>query len=228
MLKQFAIIAAAVLVSGCASDLPRYRVEALARSYAIKMQGTEGLFPQEYASLLDALDDGDRLVQSGEGEEADRYYLLALSKSDLIAQMLDKEKKRQDAVRQEAEEKQREAERQQALQELKKRLEAERSSRERESKKIPEKSASSKDKEREPRQWAPYHTVKRGETLPQIAAQPDVYNDVSLWPLLYRANRDQIRDPRRIWPGQVLRIPRNLTREDLAEARRYAQEHTVP
>jgi nucleoid-associated protein YgaU len=64
----------------------------------------------------------------------------------------------------------------------------------------------------------------RGETLPQIAAQSDVYNDLTVWPLLYRANRDQIRDPGHIWPGQVLRIPRNLSREEIAEARRYSQD----
>jgi nucleoid-associated protein YgaU len=69
-----------------------------------------------------------------------------------------------------------------------------------------------------------YHTVKRGETLPQIASQADVYNDTTLWPLLYRANRDQIRDPKHLWPGQVLRIPRNVSREDSQEARRYYQE----
>jgi nucleoid-associated protein YgaU len=63
-----------------------------------------------------------------------------------------------------------------------------------------------------------------GETLPLIAAQPEVYGDATLWPLLYRANRDQIRDPRHLWPGQVLRIPRTFSREDLTEARRFAQD----
>jgi nucleoid-associated protein YgaU len=69
-----------------------------------------------------------------------------------------------------------------------------------------------------------YHTVMRGETLPQIAGEPEAYNDQTLWPLLYRANRDQIRDPGHIRPGQVLRIPRNVSREEIAEARRYGQE----
>ena len=81
-----------------------------------------------------------------------------------------------------------------------------------------------KPRQNKERLQAAYHTVKRGETLPQIAAQPDVYNDHTLWPLIYRANRDQIRDPRQIWPGQVLRIPRNIGRDDIAEARRYGQE----
>jgi nucleoid-associated protein YgaU len=72
-----------------------------------------------------------------------------------------------------------------------------------------------------------YHTVMHGETLPQIAAGPEVYSDQTLWPLLYRANRDQIRDPGHIRPGQVLRIPRIISREEIAEARRYGQEKPI-
>ena len=68
-----------------------------------------------------------------------------------------------------------------------------------------------------------YHTVKRGESLPSISALPEVYDDSQLWPILYRANRDQIRDPKYISPGQLLRIPRNLTREDILEAVRSSR-----
>jgi nucleoid-associated protein YgaU len=49
------------------------------------------------------------------------------------------------------------------------------------------------------------HVVQPGETLWQIAAQ--VAGDPHLWPHLYRANRDQIVDPSRLHPGQVLSIP---------------------
>ena len=228
MLKQFAAIAGVLLVSGCAPSLPHFRMEALTRAYAIKAQGGQGYFPSEYASLLAALDAGDRLMQKDGGEEADRYYLLALRKADILARKLAEAKERQEADRREAEERQREADRRKSLEDLRRKLEAERIRNERESRTMAEKSGSAGVKERESRQLPQYHTVKRGETLPQIAAQPEVYNDVTLWPLLYRANRDQIRDPRRIWPGQVLRIPRNVSREDLAEARRHAQERPVP
>jgi nucleoid-associated protein YgaU len=66
------------------------------------------------------------------------------------------------------------------------------------------------------------YTVRRGETLPQIAARTEVYNDSSLWPLIYRANRDQIRDPKQLWPGQVLKIPRHFSRDEALEAKRYS------
>jgi Tfp pilus assembly protein FimV len=49
------------------------------------------------------------------------------------------------------------------------------------------------------------HVVQPGETLWQIAAQ--VAGDPHLWPRLYRANRDQIVDPSRLYPGQVLSVP---------------------
>jgi nucleoid-associated protein YgaU len=58
------------------------------------------------------------------------------------------------------------------------------------------------------------YTVRRGETLPQISARSEIYNDSTLWPIIFRANRDQIRDPKRLWPGQVITIPRNFSRID--------------
>ncbi len=51
------------------------------------------------------------------------------------------------------------------------------------------------------------HVVEEGETLSSIAAKPDVYADPYLWPVIYKANRDQIQDPARIYPTQKLRIP---------------------
>jgi nucleoid-associated protein YgaU len=51
------------------------------------------------------------------------------------------------------------------------------------------------------------HIVEPGETLWSIAAQPDVYADPYLWPLIYKFNRDQIQDPSRIYPSQKLLIP---------------------
>lgn len=49
------------------------------------------------------------------------------------------------------------------------------------------------------------HVVQPGESLWQIAAR--LGGDPQLWPVLYRANRDQIKDPSRLYPGQALLIP---------------------
>ena len=51
------------------------------------------------------------------------------------------------------------------------------------------------------------HTVESGESLWSIAGQADIYADPYLWPVIYKFNRDQIKDPARIYPSQVLQIP---------------------
>lgn len=66
------------------------------------------------------------------------------------------------------------------------------------------------------------YVVKKNETLPGIAARHDIYNDSYMWPLIYKANRDQIKDPKSVYVGQDLKIPRNVSTEEIIEARREA------
>ncbi|WP_028919368.1 LysM peptidoglycan-binding domain-containing protein [Pseudoxanthomonas suwonensis] len=49
------------------------------------------------------------------------------------------------------------------------------------------------------------YTVAKGDTLSAIAKQ--FYGKASAWPRIFDANRDQLDDPDRIQPGQVLKIP---------------------
>ena len=51
----------------------------------------------------------------------------------------------------------------------------------------------------------PIHVVQPGETLWQIAAA--LSGNPHRWPELYRANRDQIKDPSLLYPGQRLATP---------------------
>ena len=71
------------------------------------------------------------------------------------------------------------------------------------------------------------YRVRGGETLWTIAARKDVYADALLWPLLYQANRDQIKDPRQIYPGQTLSIPRQISDQSQQEARQRARESKI-
>lgn len=71
------------------------------------------------------------------------------------------------------------------------------------------------------------HKVERGESLWSIAAQPDVYADPYLWPVIYRHNRDQIVDPSQIYPDQTLVIPTRLDAETKARARAEAGAPTA-
>lgn len=71
------------------------------------------------------------------------------------------------------------------------------------------------------------YVVKEGETLWTIAARRIIYHDALLWPLIYKANRDQIKDPRQIFPEQVLAIPRDSTEKDTEEAREKARRSQI-
>jgi nucleoid-associated protein YgaU len=66
------------------------------------------------------------------------------------------------------------------------------------------------------------YVVKRNETLPSIAARHEIYNDSFMWPLIYKANRDQIKDPKVVYAGQDLKIPRDISNDEIIAARREA------
>jgi len=61
------------------------------------------------------------------------------------------------------------------------------------------------------------YVVRKGDSLSSIAAQ--TFGDPAHWRLIYEANRDRIKDPNRIFPNQVLRIPRQAPIEDFKPAR---------
>jgi LysM repeat protein len=62
------------------------------------------------------------------------------------------------------------------------------------------------------------YTVVRGDTLWGISARDNIYNNALLWPIIYKANREQIRNPNLIFPRQVLAIPRDYSQEEAAAA----------
>jgi nucleoid-associated protein YgaU len=67
------------------------------------------------------------------------------------------------------------------------------------------------------------HVVKKGECLWWIAEYEDVYNDPFMWPLIYNANKDKIKNPDLIYPGQEFSIPRaGYTEEEIKESRKSA------
>lgn len=70
------------------------------------------------------------------------------------------------------------------------------------------------------------YKVKAGETLWMIAGHAEIYNDPLLWSIIYKANRDQIRDPEVIFTDQILKIPRNITGEQRNIAIKEASEGT--
>jgi nucleoid-associated protein YgaU len=49
------------------------------------------------------------------------------------------------------------------------------------------------------------YTVVQGDSLSKIAKR--IYGKASLWREIYEANKDHIKDPDLIFPGQLLRLP---------------------
>ena len=52
---------------------------------------------------------------------------------------------------------------------------------------------------------AVYYTVKSGDSLSKIARAQ--YGDAMKYPVIFDANKPMLKDPDKIYPGQVLRIP---------------------
>ena len=68
------------------------------------------------------------------------------------------------------------------------------------------------------------YRVQRGDTLWGISGREQIYNDPFMWPLIYKANSQQIRDPDLIFPRQIFVIPRDYTPEEAAAAIQRARQ----
>lgn len=67
------------------------------------------------------------------------------------------------------------------------------------------------------------YTVKKGESLWWISKYKDIYDDPYLWPIIYQANKGQIKKPNLIYPGQKLKIPRTgISMAEIKKARKQA------
>lgn len=61
-----------------------------------------------------------------------------------------------------------------------------------------------------PEYYEDTHIVVKGECLWFISGYEHIYNNPTKWGIIYRANRDQIKDPDLIYPDQIFKIPRGL------------------
>ncbi len=67
------------------------------------------------------------------------------------------------------------------------------------------------------------YMVERGDNLWSISGQDDVYGNPYQWPLIYKANREQIKDADLIYPGQDLSIVRGMSDEMIDAAVNHAR-----
>jgi nucleoid-associated protein YgaU len=67
------------------------------------------------------------------------------------------------------------------------------------------------------------YEVMAGDSLWGIAGQGNVYGDPYQWPLIFKANADQMTDADLIYPGQQLEIDRNPSSADVSAAVQHAK-----
>ena len=213
-----AFIALAAILWGCAKP-PREELQAarmaVARAYTA---GAPSLAPAEYQAASDALSDGERLARQGNYQMAREILPFAETR----AQRAILRAREELSIRE--------------LQKVRKQQQAEQAVPQ-ESKRPPTESTKKAISIPPPVKRKPLpepppppltrYVVNEGEVLWGIAARNDVYADPLLWPILYKANRDQIKDPRRIYPGQVLSIRRGISNAEAQEARETARHSDI-
>ncbi len=229
--QAICILLLGALLAACSAPVPTWRSKTAPLVEELGRRDVPALFPQEYRSLLETFEHGEALYHVREDDKgADVYYRLAFQKAEMLQSEVQRENKRRAA-----EKLKRAAEKQQRLAELAAKAEVEQLMRAAEeaeirlrAQELADSAETLKFEQKKPKEFISSlptsYTVRRGETLPQISARSEIYNDSTLWPIIYRANRDQIRDPKQLWPGQVFVIPRNFSRDEAVEARRYSNK----
>jgi nucleoid-associated protein YgaU len=67
------------------------------------------------------------------------------------------------------------------------------------------------------------YSVVRGDNLWSISGKEEVYADPYQWPLIYKTNRDKIKDADLIHPGQVFDIDQNASASEIDAAVNHAK-----
>jgi nucleoid-associated protein YgaU len=219
MLRCLTFITIALLLNACAKP-PHQELAAaeymVGQAYA--KQAAE-LAPAEYQAARNALNDARLSIQDSDYSDARDSIDFALQHARRAVVLAEEEQARRLQEEQERDRLEEET-RQAALQQQKmKTLPAE--------KKKPEPQPKPAVKAKPKIVPVNDYTVGNGENLWTISAKPEVYGEGLLWPLLYQANRDQIKDPRQIFPGQSLSIRRDMTKADLEDARQKARESDI-
>ncbi len=223
--QAFCILLLSVLPVACSAPIPTWRSKTAPLVEELSRREVPLQFPQEYRSLLETFEHGEALYHVRKDDKgADVYYRLAFQKAEMLkSEILRIKKRHADEKQQRINELAAKAKNEQLMRAA---AEAELRLRAQQAASAAETARSTRKKTKETQPALPSsYTVRRGETLPQISARTEIYNDSTLWPIIYRANRDQIRDPKRLWPGQILIIPRNTSRDEEVEARHFSTKN---
>ncbi len=212
-----------LLVSGCAKppvESMRAVQDIVARAYTV---GADRHAPGEYQLASSALQAAELQVESKNYSDAvktielaRRYAVEALRLAVLENDRLATEKNKLEADKKRAELKQQQVRKQE--------LELERLAELRRQQELKKKIIIVNEVIPEELKLVAKVEVREGDDLAIIASRPEVYSDRLLWPLIYKANRDQIKNPEEIFSGQIFIVPRDKTNEESDAARQEALE----
>ncbi len=205
-------------------EVKRAKLEIEAMYYA----DVPRYLPDEWGLLRDAWQKLDEAERTRDRLAATRWFSYVMQKSLLIEDMIAEKKKEEEKERlRKEQERKRISEK--TVQEIKdKPQETVISEPQKEVVAVPKRKKTIADvRYKIEKRFPSFYTVSDdGETLEEIAAMPAIYNDRYYWPLIYKFNRNQVGDPKRLYKGQILKIPRNITLEDIYRAREEAKAKT--
>jgi hypothetical protein len=78
------------------------------------------------------------------------------------------------------------------------------------------------------------YVVQKGDTMWGISSMGKIYQDPFQWPLLFKANRDQVEDPDMIEVGQSFDVRKDFGSDEITDAVQKAKDtppykpHTAP
>jgi nucleoid-associated protein YgaU len=212
LIRWLILLGVLLLLLACAKP-PRQELDAteylVARAYGYQAVTYAS---EEYQAAFAALEEGRRLI-AGHDYKAAQTALAFARQHALRAYSITEMAKAREAVEEEI--------RRAAEEEA--RIKAEEEARIKAEEEARIKAEEEARKAGEARMLTEYR-VGSNDTLASVAGLVGVYGDPTLWPLLYQANRDQIKDPAHIYVGQVLKVPRGLLVSDLEAARQKARE----
>lgn len=199
-----------LFLCGCAA-LPRHELQnarqALANAYAV---GAAEVAETEYLAAQAALRRAEQLALAGEYQAARELLPYAVAQARLASEQAVAAK--QELAKQQA----LKTDQPQSRQEQRKQASPQ-----------PKRATHPPPTVKKPIRILTSYNVTVEESLWAIAGKEGVYADGMLWPLLYKANRDQIKDPRKVYPGQILTIPRPTSQQELDAARKEATESGI-
>ncbi len=70
------------------------------------------------------------------------------------------------------------------------------------------------------------YVVQENESLWHVAGQQEVYGNSYLWPLVWQANKNKVRQPDQLYKGLRLTIPAHPTLQEVSDALAYSKNNS--